>query len=114
LLFQIKGIKEKMPSEKMYDADLKRKETTLQTVLSTSPTAEINSKTPTLDVTTTTKLSNNMRTTENYSSPTRQQKAVPIKRSANDFRFGKSIGEGSFSTVYLAKDIHTNKEFASK
>lgn len=38
----------------------------------------------------------------------------PTKRSANDFRFGKSIGEGSFSTVYLAKDIHTNKEYASK
>lgn len=38
----------------------------------------------------------------------------PTKRSANDFRFGKSIGEGSFSTVYLAKDIHTKKEYASK
>lgn len=38
----------------------------------------------------------------------------PTKRSANDFRFGKSIGEGSFSTVYLAKDIHTNREYASE
>lgn len=38
----------------------------------------------------------------------------PAKRSANDFRFGKAIGEGSFSTVYLAKDIHSNKEYASK
>ncbi|KAK5642925.1 hypothetical protein RI129_009092 [Pyrocoelia pectoralis] len=36
------------------------------------------------------------------------------KRSASDFVFGKVIGEGSFSTVYLAKDIHTNKEFAIK
>lgn len=36
------------------------------------------------------------------------------KRTANDYRFGKTIGEGSFSTVYLAKDIHTNKEVASK
>lgn len=36
------------------------------------------------------------------------------KRSSDDFIFGKVIGEGSFSTVYLAKDIHTNKEFASK
>lgn len=41
---------------------------------------------------------------------------VPVrssKRTANDYRFGKTIGEGSFSTVYLAKDIHTNKEVAS-
>lgn len=36
------------------------------------------------------------------------------KRSARDFIFGKVIGEGSFSTVYLAKDIHTHKEYASK
>jgi 3-phosphoinositide dependent protein kinase-1 len=101
-----------MPSEKMYDG----KDTKLQTVLSNSPTTEINSTTPpTLDVTTTTKLSNNMRTTEHYSSsPTRQKSAVPTRRTANDFRFGKAIGEGSFSTVYLTKDIHTNKEYASK
>lgn len=39
--------------------------------------------------------------------------AAPTKRSVNDFRFGKTIGEGSFSTVYLAKDIHTGKEYAS-
>lgn len=38
----------------------------------------------------------------------------PQKRSPDDFRFGKSIGEGSFSTVYLAEDIHTRKEYASK
>lgn len=36
------------------------------------------------------------------------------KRSPEDYVFGKVIGEGSFSTVYLAKDIHTNKEFASE
>ncbi|XP_018333405.1 3-phosphoinositide-dependent protein kinase 1 [Agrilus planipennis] len=36
------------------------------------------------------------------------------KRSQDDYVFGKVIGEGSFSTVYLAKDIHTNKEFAIK
>lgn len=36
------------------------------------------------------------------------------KRSPEDYVFGKVIGEGSFSTVYLAKDIHTSKEFASK
>lgn len=38
-----------------------------------------------------------------------QRKKTPL-----DFIFGKVIGEGSFSTVYLAKDIQTNKEFASK
>lgn len=36
------------------------------------------------------------------------------KRVATDFIFGKIIGEGSFSTVYLAKDIHTKREYASK
>lgn len=36
------------------------------------------------------------------------------KRSSTDFIFGKVIGEGSFSTVYIAKDIHTNKEYAIK
>lgn len=36
------------------------------------------------------------------------------KRSPKDFIFGKVIGEGSFSTVYIAKDIHTTKEYAIK
>ncbi|KAF7280418.1 hypothetical protein GWI33_006071 [Rhynchophorus ferrugineus] len=36
------------------------------------------------------------------------------KKTPLDFIFGKVIGEGSFSTVYLAKDIQTNKEFAIK
>ncbi|KAJ3662840.1 hypothetical protein Zmor_007164 [Zophobas morio] len=39
---------------------------------------------------------------------------VVRKRTPADFVFGKVIGEGSFSTVYLAKDVHTNKEFAIK
>lgn len=43
-----------------------------------------------------------------------QQQQQQKKRGVKDFRFGKSIGEGSFSTVYMAKDIHTNKEYASK
>lgn len=36
------------------------------------------------------------------------------KRSHRDYIFGKVIGEGSFSTVYLAKDIHNGKECAIK
>ncbi|XP_014469291.1 PREDICTED: 3-phosphoinositide-dependent protein kinase 1 isoform X1 [Dinoponera quadriceps] len=36
------------------------------------------------------------------------------KRTPKDFIFGKVIGEGSFSTVYLAKDIHSSKEYAIK
>ncbi|EFA00152.1 3-phosphoinositide-dependent protein kinase 1 [Tribolium castaneum] len=36
------------------------------------------------------------------------------KRTSADFVFGKVIGEGSFSTVYLAKDVHTSREFAIK
>ncbi|KAH0812318.1 hypothetical protein GEV33_010471 [Tenebrio molitor] len=36
------------------------------------------------------------------------------KRTSEDFVFGRVIGEGSFSTVYLAKDVHTNREFAIK
>jgi hypothetical protein len=36
------------------------------------------------------------------------------KRTHRDYIFGKVIGEGSFSTVYLAKDIHNGRECASK
>lgn len=38
----------------------------------------------------------------------------PTKRTTKDFIFGKVIGEGSFSTVYLTKDIHSAKEYAIK
>ncbi|GAB6025883.1 hypothetical protein CHUAL_011858 [Chamberlinius hualienensis] len=37
-----------------------------------------------------------------------------MKKTPHDFVFGKVIGEGSFSTVYLARDIHTKKEYAIK
>lgn len=40
--------------------------------------------------------------------------AVPPKLSSKDFIFGKLIGEGSYSMVYLAKEIRTNKEYAVK
>lgn len=36
------------------------------------------------------------------------------RKSANDFIFDKTIGEGSFSTVYLAKDVKTRLEYAIK
>ena len=45
---------------------------------------------------------------------TSRHRSAPTRRSANDFRFGKMIGEGSFSTVFLAKDVHTGKECASE
>lgn len=48
------------------------------------------------------------------SSPTLNQAHKNVKRSAKDYIFGKLIGEGCYSTVYLAKDIHTGKEYASK
>lgn len=36
------------------------------------------------------------------------------KKSAMDYKFGKVIGEGSYSTVYLAKEVESGKEFASE
>ncbi|XP_034483533.1 3-phosphoinositide-dependent protein kinase 1 isoform X2 [Drosophila innubila] len=43
-----------------------------------------------------------------------QQQAPPPRRSPNDFIFGRYIGEGSFSMVYLAVDIHSHREYAIK
>jgi 3-phosphoinositide dependent protein kinase-1 len=37
-----------------------------------------------------------------------------IKRTVKDFKFGKDLGEGSYSTVVLATDIHTSKQYAVK
>lgn len=44
-------------------------------------------------------------------TPTVEEKR---KRAPQDYVFGRVLGEGSFSIVYLAKDLHTNKEHASK
>ncbi|XP_043241496.1 3-phosphoinositide-dependent protein kinase 1-like isoform X2 [Amphibalanus amphitrite] len=38
----------------------------------------------------------------------------PTRRSAQDYRFGREIGQGSFSTVYIGKDIHIDREVAIK
>uniref|UniRef100_K1QDU9 non-specific serine/threonine protein kinase n=1 Tax=Magallana gigas TaxID=29159 RepID=K1QDU9_MAGGI len=37
-----------------------------------------------------------------------------VKKTPNDFIFGKVIGEGSYSTVYLAKEVDSNTEYAIK
>lgn len=37
-----------------------------------------------------------------------------IKRGVQDFEFGRSLGEGSYSTVVLATDKHTSKQYAVK
>lgn len=71
----------------------------------------------------TSQLSNHHSTKEqqkvNHLSMVHQQtnnhsKGQAPKRSHRDYIFGKVIGEGSFSTVYLAKDIHSSKECAVK
>ena len=36
------------------------------------------------------------------------------RASPDDYIFGKLIGEGSFSSVFLAKDVKLNKEVAIK
>lgn len=37
-----------------------------------------------------------------------------IRRTVNDFKFGKPLGEGSYSTVVLATDKRTSKQYAVK
>ncbi|KAI1325629.1 Pkinase-domain-containing protein [Xylariaceae sp. FL0255] len=38
----------------------------------------------------------------------------PVKKGVRDFTFGQVLGEGSYSTVYLATDRQTLKEYAVK
>lgn len=38
----------------------------------------------------------------------------PVKKGVRDFHFGQTLGEGSYSTVYLATDRQTLKEYAVK
>ncbi|XP_059053882.1 3-phosphoinositide-dependent protein kinase 1 [Achroia grisella] len=47
-------------------------------------------------------------------SPAPSQSLKNTKRTANDYVFCKLLGEGMFSSVFLAKDIHSGKEYAIK
>lgn len=79
--------------------------TTTTTTTNTTASA-VNTTTQSL---TTSSVAGPTTTAENTDPPT-----MPARLSPVDFCFGKTIGEGSFSTVYLAKCIHTSKEFAIK
>ncbi|KPP60352.1 3-phosphoinositide-dependent protein kinase 1-like [Scleropages formosus] len=48
------------------------------------------------------------------SRPHPPQSLQPRKKKPEDFRFGKILGEGSFSTVVLAREHSTGKEYAIK
>jgi len=43
-----------------------------------------------------------------------QSSGQPKKKSKDDFTFMKILGEGSYSTVYLAEEIKTSKQYAIK
>ncbi|KAM6423611.1 3-phosphoinositide-dependent protein kinase 1 isoform 2-T2 [Liasis olivaceus] len=45
---------------------------------------------------------------------TLQQPPQPRKKRPEDFKFGKILGEGSFSTVVLARELTTSREYAIK
>lgn len=45
---------------------------------------------------------------------TEQQPPQPRKKRPDDFKFGKILGEGSFSTVVLARELASSREYASK
>ncbi|KAK6202574.1 aspartic proteinase precursor [Scheffersomyces amazonensis] len=49
----------------------------------------------------------------NRSQPQLQSSQL-IKRSARDYQFGQKIGEGSYSSVYSAVDVHNGKTYAIK
>lgn len=65
-----------------------------------------------------------VKVTPNSSSSSPQSPASPSlsstssqpikKKRPEDFKFGKILGEGSFSTVYVVREISTGKEYAMK
>ncbi|CAH3105674.1 unnamed protein product [Pocillopora meandrina] len=50
----------------------------------------------------------------NPQSPTSSTTPAVKKKKPEDFKFGKVLGEGSFSTVYVVREISTGKEYAMK
>lgn len=46
--------------------------------------------------------------------PPNDNGAAMRKKSVKDYQFGTRIGEGSYSTVFSALDVHTNKTYAIK
>ncbi|KAH3679096.1 hypothetical protein WICMUC_001292 [Wickerhamomyces mucosus] len=51
---------------------------------------------------------------KNKNLHTGKEEEIVIKRSVKDFKFGKTLGFGSYSTVILATDKNTSKNFAVK
>ncbi|VDL95473.1 unnamed protein product [Schistocephalus solidus] len=53
----------------------------------------------------------NLATTAN---PPSSSVTTPVPPKPSDFKFGRELGSGSFSTVYVAKEIATQREYAIK
>ncbi|BHF65752.1 3-phosphoinositide dependent protein kinase-1 [Sparganum proliferum] len=53
----------------------------------------------------------NLAATTNHPS---SSSTTPVPPKPSDFKFGRELGSGSFSTVYVAKEISTQKEYAIK
>ncbi|KAJ7382291.1 3-phosphoinositide dependent protein kinase-1 [Desmophyllum pertusum] len=51
---------------------------------------------------------------EKKESPTSPTPQAVKKKRPEDFKFGKVLGEGSFSTVYVVRELSTGKEYAMK
>lgn len=96
--------------------------TTVDTINSNTNTMANSASTPPNDVNQVSSRPQSQHSNNSHTSGTANSPAPPpttncarsAKRTANDYRFGKTIGEGSFSSVYIAQDIHTKKEVASK
>ncbi|XP_044735543.1 putative 3-phosphoinositide-dependent protein kinase 2 isoform X2 [Chrysoperla carnea] len=106
------------PSKKTTDNDTKSNSSTINSapIVITNNTNKILEQKLSVD-----KINNMTPTPTNHINRTPKQQTTELqqpqpsaKKTANDFIFGKTLGDGSFSTVYLAKEVHTKKEFAIK